>query len=63
MNNNLSTIFANPHLRWCGILLAAITIAGVWLPAYKPQFDATARIVMLYAIAAAANSSPQQPKP
>jgi hypothetical protein len=59
--NNVSTLWANPHLRYALIGVAALQIAEVWIPAYKSQIDATRGIIMFYAIAAAANSTPTPP--
>lgn len=62
--NNLSTLWSNPHLRYAAIGLAVIEIAAIWLPSYKPQLDSTKSVVMMYALAAAANSAPPNtPKP
>jgi len=59
--NNLSTLWSNPHLRYAAIGLAAIEIAAIWLPSYKTQLDSTKSVVLMYALAAAANSSPNPP--
>jgi len=59
--NNLQTIWANPHLRYCMILLAGLEIAGVWFPGHKAQLDTTSKIITFYAVAAAANSAPPTP--
>jgi len=61
MNTNLTTLWSNPHLRYCAIGLAVIEIVAVWLPAYKPQLDETKSVVLLYALAAASNSTPTTP--
>jgi uncharacterized membrane protein YccC len=62
MNNNITTLWSNPHLRYSVAALLAIEIAAIWLPAYKQQLDSTKSVVLMYALAAAANSSPQPPK-
>lgn len=59
--NNLSTLWSNPHLRYAAFGLVAIEIAAIWFPAYKPQLDSTKSVVMMYAMAAAANSAPNPP--
>lgn len=56
--NNLTTLWSNPHLRYAVIVIAALEIAGVWLPAWREQLSATQKIVTFYAVAAAANSTP-----
>jgi hypothetical protein len=58
MNNNISTLWSNPHLRFCAVLLLVIEIAAIWLPQFKSQLDATKSVVLLYALAASANSAP-----
>ena len=58
MNNNLSTLWGNPHLRYAACALAGIEIAAIWLPQFKTQLDATKSVVLMYALAAAANSTP-----
>lgn len=60
--NNITTILSNPHLRWCAILFAVIEIAALWVPQYKSQLDGTQKILMFYAVAVAANSSPSNTK-
>ena len=60
--NNITTLWSNPHLRYATIILAAIEVAAIWLPNYKPQLDSTKSVVLMYALAAAANSAPQPPK-
>ena len=59
--NNLSTLWSNPHLRYAACGLALIEIAAIWLPQYKAQLDSTKSVVLMYALAAAANSSPTPP--
>ena len=63
MNNNLSILFSNPHLRYAALLIVALHVAGIWLPQYKVQLDATRQVVTLYAILAAANSAPVSSQP
>jgi len=58
MNSNITTILSNPHLRWCAIIFAGIEIVALWLPEYKLQLEGTQKILMFYAIAVAANSTP-----
>jgi hypothetical protein len=59
--NNLSTLWSNPHLRFVAVVLLLIEIAALWLPQYKTQLDSTKSLVLMYALAAAANSSPTPP--
>ena len=56
--NNITTLWTNPHLRWCVILIAGIELAKIWLPQFKPQLDGSQKIVLFYALAASANSTP-----
>ena len=55
---NIGTLLQNPHFRYPAIVVIGIEIAKVWLPTYKPQLEATQKIVMFYLVAAAANSTP-----
>lgn len=48
-------------MRYAAFGLVAIEIAAIWFPAYKPQLDSTKSVVMMYAMAAAANSAPNPP--
>jgi hypothetical protein len=59
--NNIQTLWSNPHLRYCVIAMAAIEIAAIWLPSFKVQLDETKSVIILYALAVAANSTPNQP--
>lgn len=58
MNNNLSTLWSNPHLRYSVAVLLSIEIAAIWFPSIKPQLDSTKSVILMYALAAAANSAP-----
>jgi hypothetical protein len=58
MPNNLTTLWSNPHLRYSVGALLLIEIAAIWLPTYKTQLDSTKSVVLMYALAAAANSAP-----
>jgi hypothetical protein len=58
---NISTLLKNPHLRYPVILVAAIEIAKIWLPAWKEQLNSTQKVIMFYLVAAAANSAPTPP--
>ena len=56
--NNQQALLKNPHMLWCVLGLAALQIAEIWLPAYKAQLEQTRRVVILYALAVAANTAP-----
>jgi len=56
--NNIAALLKNQHMLWCVVLLAALQIAEIWAPDYKAQLEGTRRIVLLYALAVAANTAP-----
>jgi len=58
MPTNISTLWNNPHLRYSVVALLVIEIAAIWLPQYKSQLDSTKTAILMYALAAAANSTP-----
>jgi magnesium-transporting ATPase (P-type) len=60
--NNLTALLKNPHMLVVVILLAVLQIAAVWLPSCQPQFEHTRQIVLLYALAVAANTTTPTPK-
>lgn len=60
--NNIQALLKNPHMLWCVCVIGALQIAAVWLPQFQAQLDHTRQIVMLYALAVAANT-PNQPAP
>ena len=60
--NNIQALLKNPHMLWCVCAIGALQIAAVWFPQYATQLDHTRQIVMLYALAVAANTpGPAQP--
>lgn len=58
MNNNLATLWSNPHLRYAAGLIVALEIAAIWFPAYREQIGLTEKVITFYALAASANSAP-----
>lgn len=59
--NNIQVLWSNQHLRYCVIAIGAIEVAAIWFPNLQTQLDKTKEVVLMYALAAAANSSPQPP--
>lgn len=56
--NNLSTLWNNPHLRYSVGILLVIEVGMIWFPHFKEQLAETKDVVLMYALAAAANSAP-----
>jgi len=58
MNNALTVIWSNPHLRYGGLLIVTLEIGKIWFPSYKEQLDGTCKLVQYYLIAIAATTTP-----
>ena len=64
MNQNLTTILQNPHLRWAAIGIVALELAEIFVsPDLAVKLEKATKIITFYAILAAANSTPPPPKP
>jgi hypothetical protein len=61
--NNLVTLWTNPHLRYAALAIGLLQVAEIWLPQYQQQLQSTSKIVTFYALAAAANATPNNPPP
>ncbi len=57
---NVGSLLKNPHLRYPTLAVVVIEIAKVWLPTYETQLNSTQKIIMVYLVAVAANSTPTQ---
>jgi len=58
VQKNVSLLWLNPHLRWVFALLIISELGAIWFPHFQEQFAATQKVFLLYGLAVAANSAP-----
>lgn len=47
----------NKHTSGSAVGVALLTVASIWFPKYKPQFDETARALIVYGLLSAGDAT------